>query len=470
MTETVENRSRRRAPGPPGIYGLRNTLRIMRGQLVFLRELQDRFGDVAEMKVLGKPFFLISHPDHVEAVLVKHARIMLRDEYIVVLERALGKGLLTSDGDLWKRQRKLMSQAFVPKRIHSYGEAMVRVTDAALRPWRDGQTINLHQEISRVTMEVVADVLFGAGIDPEDVHTVRESMETVNEFMANSPEAILMFPPWVPTPRNLATNHAVKRIDDLVYRIIANRRGGEARDDLLGTLLAAQDDDGTRMSDKQLRDEVITLFLAGHETTALLLAHTFYLLSKHPEIERRLHAEIVEVLGGRLPTADDVRALPYTERVLKETMRLYPPAWTTGREAAEEVEIGGHVIPKGAQILTSQWVVHRDPRWFPNPEGFDPDRWAPERAKDIPRFAYFPFGGGPRICIGNHFAMMEATLILAIIGQRFRIELLPGERLALKPSVTLRQAGPGLGVRLVARKPDAKQAGAREGRVPTAAE
>jgi cytochrome P450 len=256
----------------------------------------------------------------------------------------------------------------------------------------------------------------------------------------------------------------VKQIDDLVYRVIAARRAGEPREDLLGTLLAARDDDGAPMSDQQLRDEVITLFLAGHETTALALAHTFYLLSKNPDVERRLHAEVVSVLGGRLPSADDVRALPYTERVLKEVLRLYPPAWTTGREAAEEVEIGGYRIPKGAQILTSQWVVHRDPRWFPNPEGFDPDRWTPERAKGLPRFAYFPFGGGPRICIGNHFAIMEATLILAIIMQRFRIELLPGQRLDLRPSVTLRQVGPGLRVRLVERETKEK------GEVATAAE
>jgi cytochrome P450 len=301
-------------------------------------------------------------------------------------------------------------------------------------------------------MEVVADVLFGSGLGPADVHTVREAMEVVNEYLANSPEAILKLPGWVPTPRNRAVNHAVKQVDELLYRIIARRRGGEPLDDLLGTLLAAQDDEGARMSDEQLRDEAITLFLAGHETTALLLAHTLYLLSKHPDVERTLHAELASVLGGRPPTAADVRALPYAERVLKEAMRLYPPAWTTGREATEEVEIGGYLIPKGAQILTSQWVVHRDPRWFPNPEGFDPERFSPERAKDLPRFAYFPFGGGPRICIGNHFAMMEATLILAMVLQRFRVELCPGQRLELKPSVTLRQAGPGLRVRLTARE------------------
>ncbi len=444
--------TRTHPPGPPGTLGMRNLYRFATAQLTLLRDLADRYGDIVELKVLNKPWFLIRHPDDIESVLVKHARIMLRDEYVVVLERALGKGLLTSDGDLWKRQRKLMSQAFVPKRIKSYGDAMVSVTESALAPWRDGEVVNLHDEISRITMQVAASVLFGEGISPADVLAVREGMHDVNEYLANSPEAITKLPSWVPTPRNVRMNRAVAKIDEVIYGIIARRRAAPPRDDLLGTLLAAQDDDGHRMSDQQLRDEAITLFLAGHETTALLLAHAFYLLSKHPDVERRLFAEVDSVLGGRAATAEDVRSLAFTDRVLKETMRLYPPAWTTGREVGEDVEIGGYLIPKGAQILTSQWVVHRDPRWFPNPEGFDPDRWAPERAADLPKFAYFPFGGGPRVCIGNHFATMEAALVLATIVQRYRIELLAGQRLALKPAVTLRQEGPGLKVRLCDRK------------------
>ena len=443
--------SPRRAPGPPGRWGLRNLASFARDQLGLLRHVADEYGDVARLELLGKTYFLVSHPDDVEAVLVKHARVMLRDGHSVILERALGKGLLTSEGDLWKHQRKLMAQAFVPRRIQSYGAAMASVTAAGLGSWRDGAAINLHQEMSRLTMEVVADVLFGSGLTPADIELVRDSMETVNEFFANSPEAITLLPAWVPTPRNRRVTAAVARLDELIFRIIARRRAGEAREDLLGTLLAAQDDDGARMSDRQLRDEAMTLFLAGHETTALALAHTLYLLSTHPEVERRLHAELASVVGDRLPTADDVRSLPYAERVLKESMRLYPPAWTTGREAAEDVEVGGYRIPKGAQILASQWVVHHDPRWFPNPEGFDPDRWAPERAKDLPRYAYFPFGGGPRVCIGNRFAMLEATLMLAVIVSRWRLDLLPGQRLELKPSVTLRQAGDGLRVRLTAR-------------------
>lgn len=303
-------------------------------------------------------------------------------------------------------------------------------------------------------MEVVARVLFGTGLDRAEIDLVHEAMETVNGFYANSPEAVLRLPAWVPTPRNRALTAAVARIDGLIYRIIAARRGATAiggpRDDLLGTLLAAVDEGGG-MSDQQLRDEAITLFLAGHETTALALAHTLYLVSKYPGVERRLAKEIGE-LDGRLPRASDLPRLTYTEWVIKEGMRLYPPAWTAGREATEDLTVGGYLIPKGAQILTSQWIVHRDPRWFDNPEAFDPERWRPERANRLPRYAYFPFGGGPRVCIGNHFAMMEATLLLAMIVQRYHVELLPRQRLEVYPSVTLRPRGPGLLVRVRSRQ------------------
>jgi cytochrome P450 len=375
---------------------------------------------------------------------------MGRDEYVEILQRTLGMGLLTSDGELWKRQRKLMAQAFTPKRIRTYAETMVKVTDAGLT-WRDGDEVNLHQEMSRLTMEVVAEVLFGANIGQGEVQRVRESMEVINEYYANSWEAVLKLPNWVPTPRNVRVNRAIEELDGLIYQIIAQRRAGEKRDDLLGTLIDALDEGGAGMTDQQLRDESITLFLAGHETTALALAYTLYLLGKYPEVEKRVVAELDEVLGGRLPTAADVKQLPYLDRVVKESMRLYPPAWTTGREAMDEFELRGVRIPKGSQLLMSEWVVHRDPRWFPNPEAFDPDRWEPEKVAGMPRYAYFPFGGGPRVCIGNHFAMMEAMLMLAIIVQRHHLELVPGQRLELAPSVTLRPKGPGVRARVQTR-------------------
>ncbi|MEM9193452.1 MAG: cytochrome P450 [Myxococcota bacterium] len=434
-------------PGPKSYtLGLRNAWRMSTRTLDFLSLMRDEYGDVARLTIFNRPWFVLSHPDDIETCLVKQSKVMVRDQYVEILKRTLGLGLLTNDGEDWKRQRKLMARAFTPRRIKNDGETMAAVGDRSLRGFHEQQEINIHQEMSRVTMEVVAEVLFGTGVDPAEVDVVRDSMETINEFYANSPEAVLMVPEWVPTPRNFRVRKSVRAIDGVIYRIIADRRAGPVRDDFLGTLLKAQDDGGTGMNDQQLRDEAITLFLAGHETTALALAATFYLLAQNPAVEERLYEEVRHVLDGRLPTASDVKDLPYAGRVLKEAMRIYPPAWTTGREAAEDVEIGGHHVPKGSQIMTSQWVVHRDPRWFPNPLAFDPDRWEDESA--IPRYAYFPFGGGPRVCIGNHFAMMEATLLLAISMQRYHYELLPNQTLEFDPAVTLRPKGPGLRMRV----------------------
>jgi len=438
------------ASGPPGIFGVRNLVRFTMLQLRWLRQMAE-YGDVVPVKMFGEQWFIVNHPDDIEKMLVKDARVMKRDSGIEIVRRVLGNGLLTNEGDSWKRQRKLMSQAFTPKRIHDYGASMVRVADVSLGRWKDGTEINLHREMARVTMEVVADVLFGSGLSTEEVEAVGGAVEIANEFFSGSPEALLRVPKWVPTPVNVRTNRAVATLDRVVMDIIARRRAGDAREDLLGTLLAARDEDGKGMDDVQLRDEVMTLFLAGHETTSLALSHCLYLLSKHPEIERRLHHEIQSVLGDRLPTADDARSLPYTDWVMKEAMRLYPPAWATGREVLEPYELRGVKIPPKSQLVCSQWIVHRDARWFPNPEGFDPERWSPSRAKDIPRFAYFPFGGGPRVCIGNHFAMLEATLLLALVVRRFRVELVAGQRLDLAPAVTLRQKGAGLLVTLRAR-------------------
>jgi cytochrome P450 len=259
-------------------------------------------------------------------------------------------------------------------------------------------------------------------------------MEVVNGYMANSPEAILKLPAWVPTPRHHALYRAVKQIDELLYRIIAKRRSGEPRDDLLGTLLAAQDDEGARMSDEQLRDEAITLFLAGHETTANALTFTWLLLSRYPQTFRELRSELQQILGGRSPGIDDLPKLTLTRRILQESMRLYPPAWIIARSAIGADEIGGYEIPARSILLISPYVVHRHPGLWEDPEGFDPQRFASEPA----RGAYLPFGGGPRMCIGNAFATMEAELVLATLAQRLQFDLVPGSGVELEPSITLR--------------------------------
>ena len=446
-----------RPPGPGGFLGIRNLLTFYRDPLAYLLDMSQRFGDLARSRILGAEFYYISHPDDIEAVLVQNHKDMIKDTYTRHLSRALGQGLVSSDGELWRRHRKLVSFAFTPRRIQTYGEAMVAIAGRGVDRWSDDDVIDLHAEMSRITMDVVGGVLFGANVD-DDAATVGHAMEAVNEFFAGSLEHSLDLPAWVPTPRNRRFNAAVRTIDDVLYRIIAGQRNRQAehsaenRDDLLSALLAAhrhdaghdagqpdeQSEQHAALDDQELRDECITLFLAGHETTALALVHALYLLSKHPEIEARFHAELTEVLGDRPATAADVKALEYTGRIIKETMRLYPPVWVVGRQVVNEIELGGHRVPRGAQILASQWVVHRDPRWYDDPEAFDPDRWLPERAGKLPRMAYFPFGAGPRICIGNHFATMEAVLLLATMGQRFHLELLPGQNLEFSPSVTLR--------------------------------
>jgi cytochrome P450 len=274
-------------------------------------------------------------------------------------------------------------------------------------------------------------------------------MEQFVSLIRFAPERFV--PEFIPTPRNLAYREAARRLDAVIYGILRERRRA-ARDtgDLLSLLLGAQDEDGSRMTDRQLRDEVMTLFLAGHETTANALAWTWWLLAQHPEVEARLHAELHDALNGRAAALDDLPRLRYTECVVSEAMRLYPPAWAMGREALEDVELAGYRIPRGSQVLMSQWVMHRDPRWFEEPERFWPERWAGDLARRLPKFAYFPFGGGPRVCIGSSFAMIEAVLVLATLAQEFRLELVPGQTIRPWPTITLRPR-PGILMKLARR-------------------
>ncbi len=434
-------------PGPPGRFGLRNALRLSGNELPALQRLAERYGDVVQLRVMGSRWVLISHPDDIETVLVKSAKKVVRDEQARALRRILGLGLLTSEGELWRGQRKLMAQAFTPKRIKSYGDTMVEVGERRAR-WSDDSALNLHDEMARLTLDVVAAVLFGTGVSAADVEVVQEGMRAFSEWYGASFEHLLGVPRWVPTPVHRRLERATARLDQVIDRIIQERRRSEERSDLLGTLLAATDDDGAAMDAPQLRDEVKTLFLAGYETTALALTHTLYLLGTHPWIEERVLAEMDEVVGAGPLTPDVAKKLKVTERVLTESLRLYPPVWATAREAQAPIELRGHVIEPGTQVAAAEWIVHRDRRWYPDPEAFDPDRWLPERAQAIPRFAYFPFGGGPRVCIGNHFAMLEATLLLAVLLRRYHFEVQSHQTLSFFPAVTLRPKDGGLRVRV----------------------
>jgi cytochrome P450 len=366
----------------------------------------------------------------------------------------LGEGLLTSEGEFHLRQRRLVQPAFHRQRIAAYAREMVSRAWITGDRWRDGQTVDMDHEMMALTLAIVARTLFDADVDAEADEIGGALTEVLRLFQTVFIPGMQLFD-RLPLPHTRRFARARGRLDATIYRLIAERRGerarGEERGDLLSMMLAAQDaeGDGGSMTDEQLRDEAMTLFLAGHETTSNALTWTWYLLSQHPTVEARLHDEVDRVLGNRRATADDLFALPYTRMVLSESMRLYPPAYAIGRRALEDYEVNGVLIPRGSLAVVSPLVTQRDARWFPEPERFDPDRWAPEAQAARPKFSYFPFGGGTRMCIGDQFAWTEGTLLLATLAQRWRAELAAGQRVAMKPMITLR---PRYGMRMIVRK------------------
>jgi cytochrome P450 len=410
---------------------------VRRDPLAFFTHCARTYGDITAVRYFNFRVFFINNPAYIEDVLVNNARKFHKGRVLQANKGVFGEGLLTSEGSFWLRQRRLAQPAFHRARIAAYAETMVRYTERLLQSWQGGEERDIHEEMMRVTLQIVGKTLFDADV-AGDAREVGKSLDLLLELSADFGRAILI-PSWVPTPQNLRKARAIRKLDKIIFRIIEERRKSE-RDtgDLLSMLLAARDEDGSRMTDKQLRDESITLFLAGHETTANALSWTWWLLAQNPAAEKKLHAELDSVLSGKSPTLDDVAKLKYTEQVLTESLRLYPPAWGTARVAMEDHEIGGYKVPKGTGISLAQWVMHRDPRWFEEPEQFRPERWEDGLAKRLPRFAYFPFGGGPRQCIGNTFALMEATLVLATIAQRWRFQLVKGHPVVPLPSITLR--------------------------------
>jgi len=390
---------------------------------------------------------LIYHPEAIEEVLVTRSRDFVKSPGVRLLRPLLGDGLLLSEGDVWRRQRRLVQPAFHRQRMAAYGEVMTAYAERRLADWKGGQILDVHAEMMALPQAIVAKTLFDADVSDE-AHAVGDASRVLMEEFGARLRTILRLPHWVPTPATLKSRRAIRHLDQVVYRIIAaRRRSSEDRGDLLSILLHAQDaDDGTRMTDQQVRDEVMTLFMAGHETTAVALSWTWYLLAQNPEVDARLVEELRTVLGGRAPAVPDLPRLTYTERVVTESMRLYPPAYGMGRQAARPSEVAGYPVAAGVVVIVPTWVVHRDSRWFEGPEAFHPERWADDLARRLPRYAYFPFGGGPRQCIGSAFAMMEAVLLLVTIAQRFRLALVPGQRVIPTPYITLR---PEPGIRML---------------------
>src|SRR5713226_476110 len=423
--------------------------------LEYFTKIAREYGDIAGLRVLNFKTIFINHPDLIEEVLVTNARKYSKGRVLRANRHVFGEGLLTSEGDFWLRQRRLAQPAFHRLRIASYAATMVDYAQRMLEGWHHGEERDAHQEMMRLTLRIVGKTLFDADVE-RDAQEVGKSLELLLEVGADFRRTIFV-PHWLPTPANLRVKSEVAHIEKILYRIIAERRAsGRDAGDLLSMLLHAQDEDGSRMTDRQLRDEVITLFLAGHENTALALSWTWWLLAQNPQAEAKLYAELDAVLAGRSPTLEDLPKLRYTDHVISESMRLYPPAWGMARLAIEDAEIGGYRIPKGSGVSLSQWVVHRDLRWFEAPQEFRPERWEGDLLKRLPRFAYFPFGGGPRQCIGNTFALMEATLILATIAQKYRLRLVPGHPVVPLASITLR---PRYGVRVLL---ESRQSGSAE--------
>lgn len=452
-----------RAPALEGLPLLGNLRTEGSVRLDAMMRASLEIGHVVRFELPWITAHMLTHPDHVEEVLVtRHRAFDKRTRGYDKLRELLGQGLLTSDGDFWLRQRRIAAPAFHKRRIDGFAQTMAESTHEMVERWSrecaSGGDIDVSAEMMRLTLRIAARTLLSTDTEGPNAEALAEAVgdavTVVNHEANQRINELVSVPDFVPTARNRSFRKAKATLDATVYGIIEERRRALARglptpDDLLQMFLEATDaETGARMNDEQVRDEVMTMFLAGHETTANALAWSFVLLGRAPDVARSLHDEAVSVLGDRLPTAEDASRLELAKRVFAETLRLYPPVWILGRSVVEETEIGGFTIPKNSLVFLSPWVTHRHPEFWSDPEGFDPDRFSPERKQAQHRHQYFPFIAGPRMCIGAGFAQLEGALVLAQIARRFRLELRPGQRIEPEPMITLRPRD-GVRVRLV---------------------
>jgi cytochrome P450 len=448
---TRPSRRGRRPPGPRSLSPLSSVLAMQRDTMRFAVDLWHRYGDIVRFRFLFWPAFVLYHPDHVKRVLQDNHFNYNKDFFNLSAVRPIfGRGLFTNDGEWWRHQRRLMQPSFHHKKLAGFGTMMTGATNAMLDRWQreniDGQPLDISREMVRLTARIAGMALFNLDLS-SDVDTVGRAFNDIGPLLMKYSN--LPFPPLsVPTPNNRRLQAGLDTLNAVVYRIIDERRqrlDEEQGADLLSMLLAARDEEtGEGMSNQQLRDEVFTLLLAGYETTAKALTWAWYALDRHPEVEERLYAELTGILGGRAPAVEQLDALPYTRMVIQETMRLYGPTFGMTRHAIADDEIGGYHVPANSVIFTCQYCTHRHPDFWENPEEFDPERFTLERSAGRPRFAYFPFGGGPRQCIGNSFAMMEAQLVLATVVQRFRLRLVPNH--PVEPHIGLGVIAPRYGL------------------------
>ncbi|HEX5228890.1 MAG TPA: cytochrome P450 [Bryobacteraceae bacterium] len=436
----------RRPPGPRNLPVIGNLRPFRANPLEFIRKAAREYGDLAYFRVVKQHLYVVGHPDYVREILVTKQNNFVKSRALQRAKILLGEGLLTSEGEHHLRQRRLVQPAFHRDRLAGYAAAMSECVVKARERWQPGVSMDVSVEMAKLTLSVVAKTLFSADIDAE-AHEIGEAMTSILHMFK-----VLLMPfsehlDKLPLPMMKRFETARARLDATIYGLIAERRAsGADTGDLLSMLLLAQEE-GDEMTDQQVRDEAITLFLAGHETGANALTWSWYLLSQHPDVERRLHEEVDRVLGDRAPELADVPHLRYAEMILSEALRLYPPAWAIGRKAIADFSLGGYDIPAGSIFIVSPYVVQHDARWFPNPDRFDPERWTPEAREARPKFSYFPFGGGARVCIGERFAWMEGVILLAAIAQKWRFRLTPGQHVEPLPLVTLRVKN---GLRMIA--------------------
>ena len=437
---TRKNMDNQSPVGPKGLPILGN-LREFSGKdrLHHLKAWKETYGDTVYFKILSRDSYLLTNPDDVYRVLVKDAKKVHKSPLLKRgLTRVLGNGLLLSEDDFHKRQRRLTQPAFHMQRIANYADTIVDYAEQLVQSWEDDQEVDMHESMMSVTMQIIAKVLFDADVS-KDAPELGQAITVGIDIVMDRITRLINIPEWMPTATNRRGKEVFNLLDTTIDEIINTRRQTmEDKGDLLSMLLLSVDEDGERMTDEQVRDEAMTLFLAGHETTSNALTWTFYLLSQHPEILQDLQAEIDSVLGKRRATLDDLKLLTYTEMVIKESMRLYPPAWITTRIVIEPIEFDTFTANVNDLLVLSPYLTHQDPALWENPDQFDPLRFTPEVEKERHKFAYFPFGGGPRVCIGNHFAMMEAQLLVATILQHYTAELAPTANIVPQPLITLR--------------------------------
>ncbi|MGP7816633.1 cytochrome P450 [Niallia sp. 01092] len=436
-------------PGPKEIPFIGNLLEVGSKPHEFFKTCVEKYGPVVRVRLeKDRDTYLLSRPQDIQYVLKNSQKLFAKGYHRDrILSMVLGNGLVTSEGDFWLRQRRLSQPAFHKHRIEKYADTMTHYASRMLRNWENGQMLDLHKEMMQCTMEIVAKTLFDIDLqeaEHQGSNQVGKALdqvfhEYVNQYTSITRMLLEMLPFSLPTPGNKRLKEGIRQLDQVIYEIIEHRKKeNRDRGDLLSMLIAAQDDDGKGMTSTQLRDEVMTLFLAGHETTANVLSWTIYLLAQHADAEEKLVTELKNVLQGRLPSLSDIPHLPYTQAIINESMRLYPPVWFISREPLEDIWIDEYCLPAGCEVAVSQWVMHRHPDYFSKPDSFVPERWFREFEKSLPSYVYFPFGAGPRVCIGNNFAIMEATLLLASIMQMIHMELDHQHDVVPEPSITLR--------------------------------